>query len=330
MILTNSFKCRIEVENLDMLQSDIDNRLARTTQYIFYKHILLHLNPAVLQANVTPITAAKLYLKWILYNDSYSSLEESHRLGHSSYTPMFNAITYQTEKFSTDHITMHTYEKRRRWSQRYHPELLRGRFTGHLDGTHCKAWCWTSRGEDPKCLFSHKSRKSALTTQALLLPNLIVGWLSYTDGAATHDKTATELSTLLDEMWLEQRDLFSADSAYQNLEHIEPPMTQREAEMSEDNAQYARQVYEYHRKIEVYFGDLKRKFEILGCYRHQKQFFNRIMRLAVALQNIERLLLHRDLPPLTRFEGLLTFTGELVDPFEAPAPPMFREENRML
>lgn len=264
------------------------------------------------------------------------SLERQHSIGHSTYTPMFNMITYLTPPFIHQHINPRTYAERLRLSHRYHPPLLKGRFTGYLDGTHCPTWCWKSRGEDPKSHYSHKFKGPGLTQQVLMLPDLTVGkywnkgggegeknintykktgWASHSDGAATHNKSKVRESTLYNEPWLDHRDLFSTDCIYAGLPQIEAPLTRQELLEHPDLHQYARQVYDFHRSIERYFREVKRKFQILDGYRYQKQFFNRLFKLTLALTNIERRVSTKEIPPMERFPLVECFNGSLVDIF---------------
>jgi hypothetical protein len=136
------------------------------------------IDPAMLQANVMPFNASRLFLKQILYNDPLRKLEHEHRLGHSSYMGMFYGLVFNSSAFSSRYITPLSYNQRKALSERFHPPALKGRFTGHLDGTHCRTWLWLSRGEDPKCNYSFKFKGAGLNTQALLLPDLTVGMLS--------------------------------------------------------------------------------------------------------------------------------------------------------
>lgn len=305
---------------MDTLQEDLDKRLTRTTQYLWHEHILRVLPPACLQANITPLQASKLWLKWSLYDKKFAELEAEHRIGHSTYGDMFNSITYHTNGFASRWVTPFTHEIRRRVARKYLPPILATRgFTGHLDSSHFSCWCWRSRGEDEKCLISHKTKKSALTTQVLMLPNLLIGWVSYTDGAATHDKTHTQNTSLNQEPWLNPRDLFTSDCAYHNCPQIVPPLSNDQILANPELHQYATQFYEFHRKIEKSFGDIKKRFEVFRKYRYQKQFFNRHLRACCGLENIERRILLGDMQEMRSFEPILTYDGSLIDPF-APEP----------
>ena len=278
------------------MQNEIDRRMHRTTQQLFYKYFKENRlkGPNALKpipGNYYWKDVIKIYLHWLLYHPNLRFYIK-WGLPKTSCSDILDYVEIKMNGFSSKWLHFKTYEERIAYAQEYF-QYPWNKVTIMLDGTHTPCFVYPTRNESKSDYYSFKLKNSALNTQVAILANGWICWVSDESGpAAIRNDPAMMNDHIMSYIFnLSNNDITIANGVYFAFDrynflvpHRKPVKSDLKPEQVLENEKHT----EVRSKIERSFGLVKNRFDILTHqFKFEKSRFNNIFKMICALNNIE-------------------------------------------
>jgi hypothetical protein len=235
----------------------------------------------------------KIFLYWLVSDDSYIKLERLTKFPHSNVKQGFGSIRNAVLPVCRSYITPGTFQDRQRIALEEIDDPEFQDITGILDGVHVPFECALS-ADERKEFASHKLNwKPALNFMVVTNLENRICYVSTGHPARRHDITTFRDCAPVLKRKLADNDKLLADSGFigrlpddGQVSLVKPHKKPKNGELTETQTDFNTRLASIRSKIERVFGRLKNTFKVLQGFRGHSARLNEIFVVCCGLYNM--------------------------------------------